>query len=410
MTAPAAPELLPDGFVRPARERRRGGRNALGAVRAVAVAVLALLAAAVTVAGLTGTWARAELLDTDRYLAAVGPLATDPQVREDVAAMVATAIVGNLGDGVPAAARPRVRTAVEAAATRFTASAAFTRLWTDLNRAGHEQLVRLLRGDERPVSGATVRDGRLRLDLTPAVEAVRAQVAPQLTAAGVAADALPRVALTIDVADTATLTRLQPWAGRLDLVAAWAPWAVLACVALATAVARDRLRALAAAAGAVAFGAAMVLLVAVLGTEYATTELEAAGATTGVGPAVVDRLAAPLRTSALWVLGGALVVVLLASAVRAVLRRRRTPDAAAAAPAAPPLTSPHGVPVVTSPHGVPVAPPTPATGVLRLPDTGADRPASPTTGPLPTRREARLTDPHGIGIRAPRRDAPPREQ
>ena len=405
MTTPAAPELLPDGFVRPARERRRGRRSALGAVRVGAVAVLAVLAAALTVAGLTGTWARAELLDTDRYLAAVGPLGTDPQVREDVAAMVSAAIVNNLGDDVPAAARPRVRVAVESAAAGFTASATFARLWTDLNRAGHEQLVRLLRGDTRPVAGATVRDGRLRLDLTPAVEAVRAQVAPQLTAAGVARTALPRVALSIDVADTATLARLQPWADRLDLVAGTAPWAVLACVALATAVARDRLRALAAAAGAVAFGAAMVLLVAVLGTEYATTELEAAGATTGVGPVVVDRLAAPLQTSAAWVLGGALAVAALAAAARAVVRRRRRPDAAAPAPAAPPLTAPHGVPVVTSPHGVPVAPPTPATGVLRLPDDDS-RPTAPSTGPLPTRREARLTDPHGIGLRAARKDAP----
>ncbi|WP_088317051.1 hypothetical protein [Kineosporia sp. R_H_3] len=323
-------ELLPEGFVVPDREdrHRARARRVLAVTRSVVAALLVPVVVLVTVVGVTGTWVRDELLDTDRYVATVGPLAGDTTVQDDVAAMIASAVRGNLGSEVPEALRPDVEVIAGQAAAAFTRSPAFATLWADLNRAGHEQVARLLRGDDRPVPGVVVRDGTVTLDLAPAVATVLADVGErveaQLRSAGVdVALQLPEVDLSVDVAQTAAIERARPWVERLDTLTGLAPWLLLGCTAAAVLLARQRLRLLVVLAIGVTLAMALLLLALRLGSAVAATALDALGVSDGVGPVVVDRLTAVLRRDSL-VVGAAATVVALGATLAARLRRPGT--------------------------------------------------------------------------------------
>src|ERR671919_870643 len=64
--------------------------------RWIVTIVLAVLASLLALVAIVARYARSEVLDTDRYVATVGPLASDPAVQEVVAARVSDRIIGRL--------------------------------------------------------------------------------------------------------------------------------------------------------------------------------------------------------------------------------------------------------------------------------------------------------------------------
>ena len=157
--------------------KRSKGRTALSVVLVVLVGVLAPLT-------VIAVWTKAELLDTNRYVASVAPLATDPEVQEQVIARLSDAISQSVDIKsfvsanlpFPALAGPifaQIDQLIERVVTRVVESEQFATLWKDVNRAAHKQISALLRGDETNLIVA----GRLILDLTPMVEQVRLQLA-----------------------------------------------------------------------------------------------------------------------------------------------------------------------------------------------------------------------------------------
>jgi hypothetical protein len=345
----AAPPAPPDS----ARPRSAGS-----VLRATAAALLCLLVGLLAVVAVLGVWARGQVLDTDRYVTSVGPLASSAAIQDDVARLISQAIERRVstkdlgaalaltlaqlpagteppaGLRVPAGARtpaeiaaaitPQLRSTVnrliDHAAEEFTRSQAFSTLWADLNRAGHEKLVGLLLGNDRPVPGVSVDAGRLLLDLTPAVVAVRQRVE---TAGLEILRQIPPVSLLVDVADVSGVERAQRVAIWLDRLGAAAPWLAVAAGSLALLAARRRLRMLCWLCLVVALGMGTLWVGLRLVRLAASSRLTDLGASPRVGPIVVDQLTSMLRDGVALVGVGAVAVGGLALVLGAVRSTRR---------------------------------------------------------------------------------------
>src|SRR5262249_2045047 len=129
-----------------------------GFFRAVAVVVLASLGALLVTVSVPTIWSRNLVLNTDRYVETLSPLASDPGVQQgvvkavteqftshvDVAGAVQQVLppraAGVLGGMLQGAATALVSTVT----TRFVESKAFADLWDAVNRAAHTALVAIL--------------------------------------------------------------------------------------------------------------------------------------------------------------------------------------------------------------------------------------------------------------------------
>ncbi len=150
--------------------------------------VLLVVAALLTPPALVGFWGQRTIVDAERYLSTVEPLAQSTVIQEAVAAQVTEAIVSGVDldafiqDNLIAELPPRaqvvgpaitgaVTSFVQTTVERFMASEAFNQLWIQVNTQVQKDLVKALRGDE---SGAvTIRDGVVYLDLGVVIDAVK---------------------------------------------------------------------------------------------------------------------------------------------------------------------------------------------------------------------------------------------
>lgn len=159
-------------------------------VRAIVAGVASVLAALLVVLSVLTLSAHSLLLDTDRWVAAVGPLATNPEVQAGLSAYLADEIVDATGvqtriDGafpnlplISQAVGSAMDTLFQRILGRVLASETFQQTWVALNRAAHAQIIGALRGD--PESLLTIRDGTLYLDLTPLIARGMDQIRQQV--------------------------------------------------------------------------------------------------------------------------------------------------------------------------------------------------------------------------------------
>jgi hypothetical protein len=215
-------------------------------VRGTVSGLTALLAALLLPMALTSVWTAERVTDTDGYVAAVGPLADDPEVQQaltDRLEQYAAAVVGldQLGEVQRQAVRPAIRTAVATAVT----SSSFRPVWEAANRAGHGELLRALRDDR----AADVTPLDLAVVIDSVLDAMRAQGLPLRD--------VPPPALVF-TPDQRQVRAAQGGYQALDASRTWLPvlWVVLVVVTLV--VARRRLRVLAILAGASLVSAALV--------------------------------------------------------------------------------------------------------------------------------------------------------
>ncbi|GAA1510529.1 hypothetical protein [Nocardioides humi] len=301
--------------------------------RGVLATLLALLAVLCALAAVVAVWGRGQILDTDRYLASVAPLADDPVIQAEVADKIAEAIIARLdveqyAAGVlgpeaaslaPALARG-VTDWVGDTARDVVSSRQFARLWTAANRIGHAELVRLLTGEEPP--GVVISAGRIQVDLTDMVAVVRGR----LVAAGLSVVAtIPPITLVVDIADADGLTAARDAVRLLDRLAWWLPVAALVLIAAAALAATSRRRVAVRTLVAVAWAMVLLRLVIALGKRIAADSIPREIATPTAVHHYYDHL---LRLLERGVLGAALVagILLLVVAATAVdVRRRRVP-------------------------------------------------------------------------------------
>jgi hypothetical protein len=221
--------------VRKERDELKGKVEAEGAVkrsrtRRVIAWLLVVLTVLTFAAGVGGTWARRTVLNTDRYVATVGPLASDPAVQDYLARTVtdqvfqALDVQGHL-ESVLDENAPRlaflagpitdsVHGFVQEQVDEVFASPAFARLWVEANRVVHEHALAVLNGDSQTVG---IVGGKVELNLLPLINEVlkgvtevaseligRPLTIPSITAQTVPPEAIAALetALGVDLPDT----------------------------------------------------------------------------------------------------------------------------------------------------------------------------------------------------------------
>src|SRR6478735_11680976 len=225
------------------------------AARTTAVVILTILGALCLTLAVPAVWARNQVLDTDRYVTNMEPLASNPDVQASVEAAVNQQIAARLDIGAfvdqalqalpPQAARLKapiesgvsglIGTTVHKAVT----SDAFVTLWTAANRAGHTALVSLLTGENQGKAVTVSNNGAVMLNLGPIIDQVKAR----LVAAGLGiAQNIPTVGATIEIAQIQGVDQAQQVVRWLNTAANWLPWIGLAALAGAVALAKGRRR------------------------------------------------------------------------------------------------------------------------------------------------------------------------
>lgn len=311
--------------------------------RTRAALVLVLVGVLLAPVALVVTWTRGLVVDTDRYLATVGPLASDPHVQVAVSDALSTAILDaadleqRIGDATSALAAgdlpPRVAATlgsldgplVDAAegfvrrtVSDVVASERFAQLWTEANKRVHEQLVATLRGD--PDARFQIDEqGHLVVQLNSVTEAVR----QELVARGFTiVEQIPTRDLTFAVVDSQDLTPLQGAYHWLDVLGTWLPWFLLALVVGALVLAVDRWRVVF--VGGVWLAVAMLLLAAglVVGRQVYLGQMPDPSVDSGAAAAVYAQVIERLGVGALVGVG----VGVVAAVVAWLVRRRGAPS------------------------------------------------------------------------------------
>jgi Fe-S cluster biogenesis protein NfuA len=160
-------------------------------LRRLIVGLLIVLTCLTAVVATVAIWARATALNTDRWTRLAEEVIREPEVVDALSARLSTSIVDGLqvedrirtalagAERLPAQATvlaqpltERIQDFLEARIAGFLASDAGQDLWVRLNRAVHERVVALLRGETRP--GVTVEGGTVTLNTTVIINRVLA--------------------------------------------------------------------------------------------------------------------------------------------------------------------------------------------------------------------------------------------
>ena len=290
-------------------------RSSWWAVLSSLCLVLGCVLAPVSVASV---WVHNILADTDTYVETVAPIAEEPAVQAALADEVTAVVLDNLDlrqltsdaltslsevEGIPprvAATLPALAVPISSGIESFThdqvqralASDRFATVWAEVNRVAHEQVVRLLEGEQ---GGAVSAQGdTITLNLGPVIE----QVSQQMVDAGFTlASKIPTVDHEFTLVQSDAVTKAQSAYRLLDTLGTWLPFVSLGLIAAGVLLARDRWRALV--RGALGVTAAMVLLgvgLALARTWYVNTT-PADILTSEAAGEVFDDLVRFLRTS-----------------------------------------------------------------------------------------------------------------
>ncbi|MBP3978061.1 hypothetical protein [Microbacterium sp. BLY] len=237
-------------------------RSRTRSIAAGAVLVLAVLMAPIAA---VGTWARLELVDTERFVATFAPLAQDPDVQDLVADEVTAAIdekvdvdavVGDLFDGIRTLdLPPRAESAltllqgpaasglsslIDRVVRQVVASPQFADIWEQSLRVAHERATAILEGE--PGTALQLgEDGVLSLDVGIVIDRVQAVLVEN--GVGIA-DLIPDVDRTIPIVQSDSLASVRVLYQVAAVAGFWLPWVVLGLVAAGVLLARDRPRAM----------------------------------------------------------------------------------------------------------------------------------------------------------------------
>ncbi|WP_434993648.1 hypothetical protein [Arthrobacter sp. Ld5] len=298
----------------PVRARRTGrGRGFLAVLLILLGAILAPIA-------VVAAWTKAEVTNTDQFVATVSPLIDDPAFQaylvDEITAAVNESvdletITSDLFDGIatldlpPRAAEALQlleQPAVEGAQSLITstteqliASDGFEQVWDQALRRSHTGLNSALSGD---TSGAVVISdtGEVGIQLGPIIAAVK----DQLTAQGFAfADRIPEVDRTIAVAQSDELGQARTAYQAIDVLGFVLPWVSIALLAVGVLVARRKARALIWAGLALAIGMVFLALGVAIGRIAVVDAISPQYMPSSAAEAIYDTLVPLLYSTAL---------------------------------------------------------------------------------------------------------------
>lgn len=328
----------------PGGAAREPGSVGRGRLRSALVYALVVLAAVLTPLAVVARYLRAELLDTDRYVETVAPLAHDEALQDviadqvteqifvhlDVEATVDAALDELVDEGAPEVVAG-LATPIADQAEGFVhdhirdllATDRFADLWAEANRVAHDQLDAVLTGD---TGGAIdVDDGVVSVDLGALIHSVKERL---LDRGFQLAERIPDdVDQHLTIFESESLGRAQNATRWLDRTATVLPLVALALLAAAVLIspAPNRRRTLL--AGAIGVSVSMLALALVLAGLRAWYLDNGAPQTMSPEAAVsiAHTLLAPLRAAmrAVLVLGVVVVVTVLVTGPSPAARRLR---------------------------------------------------------------------------------------
>ncbi|APH44659.1 hypothetical protein BMW26_06575 [Microbacterium sp. 1.5R] len=244
--------------LRTPKKRRFRAKSVVGAILLVLAVVLAPVAA-------MGTWARLQLVDTERFVATFAPLASDPDVQDFVADQVTTAIdeqvdisavVGEVFDGIRSLGLPpRADTAIsllegpaangaisliDGVVRDVVRSDQFADIWTQSLRFTHERATAIIQN----APGTAVQlgdDGAVTIELGVVIDRVKEAMSER----GIGlADVIPEIDRSIPIAQADALALVRTVYQVADIGGFWLPWLVLGLFVAGVLLMRDRPRAL----------------------------------------------------------------------------------------------------------------------------------------------------------------------
>ncbi|MFI7361967.1 hypothetical protein ACIBO4_07490 [Streptomyces sp. NPDC050149] len=277
---------------------------------ALSMALLVLLAVLVPLSALSA-WVDLEIDDTDRYVAAVAPLASDPDVQNTVADLITDEAMKQIDVGP---LQDTVRDFLHEAVQSFTTTDAFQAAWNAANRTAHEAVTAALDGD----SGESV-----TIDLAPVTEKVKQNLVDN----GVPfADQIPVQHTDIRIISADRADQMRQSFRWLRAASIWPAVGTLVFALLAVVLAwvrggpGRRGSVLAALAATAVAGAGFALGALVLRGAIALARnrvlAEVPGSDTDGAAAVYDALTGSLRTTVWIVFGTGLAVAVCAVAAR----------------------------------------------------------------------------------------------
>ena len=158
-------------------------------MRRILTPILVALSIVVFTVTVPAAWGARTVLNTDRYVATVAPLADDPAVQASIATKLTDQVfsaldvqgtisdaLGSLGERATVLAGPlttAVKGFVQDQVEKVVASDAFKTFWVEANRFVHTQVLAILRGDTENI---TIVQGKVLLNLLPMVNLALASI------------------------------------------------------------------------------------------------------------------------------------------------------------------------------------------------------------------------------------------
>ena len=267
------------------RLKRSSTGRAGGRARAALAAVLLVLSVLIAPAAVVGTWVRAELVETDKFVATLAPLADQAEVQTfvadevvgaieeslDIESVVHDAVAGLSSLDLPPQAATAfgmlegpavhgIQSILRTTVDRLVASPQFAQIWEATLREAHSSAIAVIQGDP----DATLQlagDGTLSIEVGPVI----AEVKDRLVSQGVGlAGLIPAIDRSIPLVTSDSLTAARAGYSVATAVGYWLPWLAVGLLVAGIAVARNRTRATLAAS--LGLAASFLLLLAGLGT------------------------------------------------------------------------------------------------------------------------------------------------
>jgi hypothetical protein len=282
--------------------------------------VVALLVIACVLAPIAGTaiWINNQVTKTDRYLRTVKPLASNPAIQAAIADNVTKTLFANVdvrarteqalpprADFLAPAIVTGLHTFVENTTKSFLASDSFQKLWVELNRRAHTQLVKVLTGKGGKL--VETKNGQVVVNLAPAL----ARVKERLRDRGIEIfDKIPPTAIpsSFVILDSKQLENGQRGVRLLKTLAIALPLIVLALIAAAIGLSERRRRTLLQAALGIAASMAVLGALLTIGRSIYLDQIAGSNLSTDAASAFYETLVHYLRLGVRIVAGVALLV------------------------------------------------------------------------------------------------------
>jgi hypothetical protein len=289
--------------------------------RRIIAGILLVVGCLLVPLSLSAVWVRNTLLDTDHYVATVGPLAQSANIQQGLADRVTTALFADgqveqkIADALPKRAAVLaaplsggLESFVNSAALKLVQSDRFQTLWDTVNRKAHAAVVDVLTGGGSRVS---TKNGTVEVN----VEQIFTNVKQRLDDRGVSlfdSVQLPKKYQTVVLFQSDTLEQVQGGVDLLQTLAYVLPFVLLLCFAGAIALSSNRRRTIFRGAIGVVLVVAFQLAALKAGRNFYLDAITNAGLRRGSAGDVWDQVTSFLRTAGITVIVFALLVAIAA--------------------------------------------------------------------------------------------------